>query len=139
MRSLREVLDLIEELIHHQRCRLILVKYGLDLDPQNHRDMTHKILLTVFAMLAELKRGFVSERTKERPRARREQGIVLGKPKGVVQPSMYDVDRERIRHLHALGVPLATIVEVHLKYGKYLSLKNYLAKIQRSPGRNVAV
>ncbi|GAB3308665.1 MULTISPECIES: recombinase family protein [Hymenobacter] len=130
-RSLREVLGLIEELIHQKRCRLILVKQGLDLDPQNHRDMTHKILLTIFAMLAELERDFVSERTKEGLRARREQGIVLGKPKGVVQPSMYDADRERILHLHALGVPLTTIVDVHLKYGKYLSLKNYLAKLQR--------
>lgn len=128
-RSLREVLGLIEELIHQKRCRLILVKQ--DLDPQNHRDMTHKILLTIFAMLAELERDFVSERTKEGLRARREQGIVLGKPKGVVQPSMYDADRERILHLHALGVPLTTIVDVHLKYGKYLSLKNYLAKLQR--------
>ena len=90
---------LIEELIHQKRCRLILVKQGLDLDPQNHRDMTHKILLTTFAMLAELERDFVSERTKEGLRARREQGIVLGKPKGVVQPSMYDADRERILHL----------------------------------------
>ena len=79
-RSLREVLGLIEELIHQKRCRLILVKQGLDLDPQNHRDMTHKILLTIFAMLAELERDFVSERTKEGLRARREQGIVLGKP-----------------------------------------------------------
>jgi hypothetical protein len=34
-------------------------------------------------------------------------------------------------HLHALGVLLATIVQEHLKYGKYLSLKNYLAKLQR--------
>ena len=95
-RSLREVLGLIEELLDQKRCRLILVKQGLDLDPQNHRDMTHKILLTIFAMLAELERDFVSERTKEGLRARREQGIVLGKPKGVVQPSMYDADRERI-------------------------------------------
>ena len=34
--------------------------------------MTHKILLTIFAMLAELERDFVSERTKEGLRARRE-------------------------------------------------------------------
>ena len=110
-RSLREVLGLIEELIHQKRCRLILVKQ--DLDPQNHRDMTHKILLAIFAMLAELKRDFVSERTEEGLRSRREQGVVLGKPKGVVQPSMYNADRERI--LHALGVPLVTIVDVRLK------------------------
>lgn len=41
-------------------------------------------------------------------------------------------------HLHALGVPLATIVDVHLKYSKYLSLKNYLAKLQRQPTRNAS-
>ena len=46
---------------------------------------------------------------------------------------MYDTDREHILHLHALGVPLTTISEVHLKYGKYFSLKNYMAKLQR-PG-----
>ncbi len=133
-RSLREVLGLIEELIHQKSCRLILIKQNLDLDPQNHRDMTHKILLTIFAMLAELERDFVSERTKEGLRARRAQGVVLGKPKGVVQKSMYDADRERILHLHALGVPLGTIVKVHLQYGKYLSLKNYLTKIKRQGG-----
>ena len=92
-RSLREVLGLIKKLIHHEHCRLVLAKRGLDLDPRNHRDMTHKILLTIFAMLAELERDFVSEHTKEGLRARREQGIVLGKPKDVVQPSMYDADR----------------------------------------------
>jgi hypothetical protein len=30
---LRDVLGLIEELIHQRRCQLILVKQGLDLDP----------------------------------------------------------------------------------------------------------
>ena len=35
-------------------------------------------------------------------------------------------------------MPLATIVDVHLQYGKYLSLKNYLVKLQRQPSRNAA-
>ncbi len=47
--------------------------------------------------------------------------------------STLEDDRERILHLHGLGVSLATIANVHLKYGKYLSLKNYLAKLQRQP------
>ena len=60
---------------------------------QNHRDRTHKILLIIFARLAEQERGFVSERTKEGLRSRREQGIALGKLKGEgeVQPSMCDI------------------------------------------------
>ena len=51
---------------------------------------------------------------------------------------MYDADRKLMLHLHALGVPLAAIVNVHLKYAKYRSLKNYLAKLQRQPSRNAA-
>ncbi len=49
---------------------------------------------------------------------------------------MYDANRARILHLHALGVPLSTIVHVHLKYGKYLLLKNYLTKLQQPLARN---
>ena len=51
---------------------------------------------------------------------------------------MYNADRERIRLLHALGVPLATIVEGYLKHGKYRSLKNYQATLQRQPSRNAS-
>ena len=63
---------------------------------------------------------YTIECTKEGLLARREQGIVLGKPKEVVKQSMSDADRERILHLHALhlhalSVLLAIIVDVHLK------------------------
>jgi hypothetical protein len=33
-------------------------------------------------------------------------------------------------------VQVATIVDVHLKYSKYFSLKNYPVKLQRQPSRN---
>jgi DNA invertase Pin-like site-specific DNA recombinase len=132
-RSIREVLGLIEELIGGKGCRLILIKQGLDLDPGNQHELTNKVLLTVFSMMAELERDFISERTKEGLRARRERGIVLGKPKGVIQRSIYDKDRAKIVHLHGLGVPLKTIIEVHLQYGRYLSLKEYLEKRKHLP------
>ena len=98
-RSIKEVFEIIEELIKVKKCRLILVKQGLDLDPSNKNDMTNKILLTIFSMMAELERDFISERTKEGLRARKEQGIILGKPKVTIQKSMYDPDRKRIEEL----------------------------------------
>lgn len=36
--------------------------------------------------------------------------------------------REKIIHLYQLGVPAQKIIETHLGYGKYLSLKSYLRK-----------
>ena len=127
-RSMKEVFEIIEVLIKEKQCRLILVKQGLDLDPTNQNDMTNKILLTIFSMMAELERDFISERTKEGLQARREQGITLGKPKGVIQKSMYDSHKIQIAELYQLGVPLNTIISNHLKFGEYQSLKNYIEK-----------
>ena len=79
-------------------------------------------------MIAELERDFISERTKEGLKARKERGIKLGKPKGVIQQSIYDKDKEKIFQLNQLGVPLNTIVKTHLGYGKYLSLKEFIQK-----------
>lgn len=127
-RSIKEVLQIIEELIQVKRCKLILIKQNLHLDPSNQHDMTNKVLLTIFSMVAELERDFISERTKEGLRARKEMGIKLGKPKGVIQKSIYDQDKEKVFQLHKLGVPLNTIIKTHLGYGKYLSLKEYIQK-----------
>lgn len=61
-------------------------------------------------------------------RARKEMGIKLGKPKGVIQKSIYDQDKEKVFQLHKLGVPFNTIIKTHLGYGKYLSLKEFIQK-----------
>lgn len=62
--------------------------------------------------------------------ARKAKGLKLDKPKGTIQSSMYDKDREleRIFHLHKMGVPINTIIKVHLGYGKYISLRDYIKK-----------
>lgn len=59
------------------------------------------------------------------------KGIKLGKPRGVIQASMYDKDKEKILHLYQLGVPIEKIIRTHLGYGKYLSLKAFINKLGR--------
>lgn len=127
-RSIKETLNIIETIIEKKQSRLILIKQGLDLNPNDRNNITNKVLITVFSMLAELERDFISERTKEGLKARAEKGIKLGKPKGVIQKSMYDKDSDKILELYKLGVPINKIIDTHLKYGKYISLKNYIEK-----------
>lgn len=129
-RSIKETLNIIETILQEKQARLILIKQNLDLNPKDKNNITNKILITVFSMTAELERDFISERTKEGLKARVAKGIKLGKPKGTLQSSMYDKDQEKILHLYKLGVPLYKIISTHLGYGKYLSLKKYIAKQQ---------
>lgn len=127
-RSIKETLNTIEALVQGKQARLVLIKQSLDLNPVDKNNVANKVLITIFSMLAELERDFISERTKEGLRARAAKGIKLGKPKGVIQASMYDKDCEKIFHLYQLGVPIQKIITTHLGYGKYLSLKAYMKK-----------
>ncbi|MCL5272231.1 MAG: recombinase family protein [Gammaproteobacteria bacterium] len=127
-RSIKETLNTIETITQDKQTRLILIKQNLDLNPNAKNDVANKVLVTIFSMLAELERDFISERTKEGLRARAAKGIKLGKPKGIIQASMYDKDKEKILHLYQLGVPVQKIISTHLGYGKYLSLKAFLSK-----------
>lgn len=127
-RSMKETLRIIETMLKEKQARLILIKQNLDINPEAKDSMSNKILITVFSMIAELERDFISERTKEGLRASVAKGIKLGKPKGILQNSMYDKDREKIFHLYELGVPLRKIISTHLGYGKYLSIKDYIDK-----------
>ena len=78
------------------------------------------------ALFAEIERDFISLRTKEALAAKKAQRIVLGNPKGTIQSSMYDKDRERIKELLSLGVPQKRIVQQHLRYGTTKSLSYYI-------------
>lgn len=130
-RSIKETLNTIETIIQNKQARLILIKQNLDLNPAAKSSLANKVLITIFSMLAELERDFISERTKEGLKARAAKGIKLGKPKGVVQASMYDKDKDKILHLYQLGVPIEKIIRTHLGYGKYLSLKAFINKVGR--------
>ena len=131
-RSIKETLNTIETIIQEKQARLILIKQNLDLNPSAKNNVANKVLITIFSMLAELERDFISERTKEGLRARAAKGIKLGKPRGVIQASMYDKDKDRIFHLYLLGVPIQKIIATHLGYGKYLSLKSFINKCKES-------
>lgn len=108
-RSIKETLNTIEAIADKQ-ARLILVKQNIDINPSDNKDLINKVPVTIFSMLAELERDFISERTKEGLRARAAKGIKLGKPKGVIQASMYDKDKEKILHLFQLEVPFIKII-----------------------------
>lgn len=123
-RSTGEVILLINQLVAYG-VNIIIIKQNLQLG-EGLEDMTAKVMVTLLALFAEIERDFISQRTKEALAAKKAQGVVLGKPKGTIQSSMYDKDKERIQELLVLGVPQKHIVEAHLGYGTTKSLSYYV-------------
>lgn len=123
-RSTGEVILLINQLLDHG-IMVVIIKQNLQVG-QGLQDITAKVMITLLALFAEIERDFISLRTTEALAAKKAQGVVLGKPKGTIQASMYDKDRDRIEELLLLGVPQKHIVERHLNYGTPKSLSYYI-------------
>ncbi len=75
-------------------------------------DMTSKIIIYTFSMVAELERDFVSRRTKDALAARKAAGQKLGRPKGSLGNSKLDGKKIVIEELLAKKVPKASIAKI---------------------------
>ena len=80
-RSTGEVIQLIKTLTD-QKIEFVAVKQGFRITSQNNKDMTSKVMVTIFSLLAELERDLISERTKMGLARARASGKKLGRPKG---------------------------------------------------------
>ena len=86
-RSVVEVVTIIDCIIRKQ-ARFVAIKQNFDIRA-NH-NLQSKVLLTIFALLAELERDLVSERTRQALAAKKAQGVKLGRPKGSLAKSNLD-------------------------------------------------
>lgn len=122
-RSTAEVISLINELSERD-IRVIIIKQNLDIS-KNTRDMTSKVMITLLSLFGELERDFVSIRTKEALKAKKAQGVILGKPKGTVQKSKFDNDKDKIQELLKLGLSVRKISKF-LGYTNHIGLNTYI-------------
>lgn len=130
-RSTAEVIDLINQLMRRQ-IRLVAIKQNLDLNDSQH-GMSSKIITTIFSLLAELERDLISLRTKEALAARRANGVKLGKPRGTVQASKFDIYQDKIKELLGYGVSVRRIAYKHLGLTSHNALNMYIQKRNLRP------
>lgn len=123
-RSTGDVINLIKELAA-RTIRVIAIKQNIDIN--GDRDMTSKIIVTIFSLLAELERDLISLRTKEALNAKRKKGVRLGKPPGTIQKSKFDEDRQKIEELLSYGLSVRKIAQV-LDYPSHRGLNLYINK-----------
>jgi len=76
-RSTLQILEIMK-IVKEKGIAVFAVKGGWSLNGS----MESKIVLTMLAMVAEIERDLISERTKEALRARKAAGVILGRPKG---------------------------------------------------------
>lgn len=123
-RTTTSILENIKYLLNHE-VRIISIKQNLDF--VNKDDMLTKMILGVIGMTINLEKDLMSLRTKEALTAKKLDGISLGKPKGTIQKSKFDKQRDKIEELLAVGLSVRKIAKV-LGYNNHIGLNNYVKK-----------
>ncbi len=108
-RSTGEVIALVNELVR-KKVRFIAIKQNLNIN--NGHDMTSKIIVTLFGLMAELERDLISMRTREALAAKKAQGKILGRPKGSLGKSKLDGREDEIIRLLKSKVSKAAIARI---------------------------
>ncbi|NJL58249.1 MAG: recombinase family protein [Desulfobacteraceae bacterium] len=96
-RSMLEIMEILS-VAKEKGISVYAVKGGWELNGS----VQSKIMAMVFAMAAEIERDLISSRTKEALKARKAQGVKLGRPKGVGK-SKLDKFRPEIEALLSNG------------------------------------
>ena len=123
-RTIAVILDNIKYLLKH-KIRIISVKQKLDFISND--DMLTKMILSVINMTIDLEKELMSLRTKEALTAKKLNGMNLGKPKGTIQKSKFDEQRDKIEELLSVGLSVRKIAKL-LGYNNHIGLNNYIKK-----------
>ena len=93
-RSTLEVLEILKA-AKDKDIAVYAVKEGLEMNGT----VQAKVMSTMLSLFAELERDFISQRTKEALRAKKTQGVKLGRPKGPGKSKLDEHKEDIIAHL----------------------------------------
>lgn len=123
-RTIETILEIVKFLLSN-KIRIIVIKQNLDLI--DDKDMLTQMILGVISMTVGLEKELMSLRTKEALTAKKLKGESLGKPKGTIQKSKFDKQRDKIEELLAVGLSVRKIAKL-LGYNNHIGLNNYVKK-----------
>lgn len=123
-RTIETILEIIKFLLSN-KVRILVVNQNLEL--VDDKDMLTQMILGVISMTMNLEKDLMSLRTKEALSVKKQNGIALGKPKGTIQKSKFDEQRDKIEELLQLGLSVRKIAKL-LGYNNHIGLNNYVKK-----------
>lgn len=123
-RTIETILEIVRFLLSN-KIRILVVDQNLELI--DDKDMLTQMILGMVSMTISLEKDLMSLRTKEALNAKKLKGIALGKPKGTIQKSKFDLQRDKIEELLAVGLSVRKISKL-LGYNNHIGLNNYVKK-----------
>ena len=122
-RTIQNIVSNIEKILENG-FKIVVLNQNLVLIKD---DMLTQIILKIMIVASDMERDLISLRTKEALIAKKNDGMALGKPKGTIQKSKFDEQRDKIEELLALGVSVRKIAK-QLGYNNHIGINNYVKR-----------
>ena len=106
-RSLLMIMSILNRLME-KKCIVYTIKDNYVLGD----DIQSKVLAFAFGLSAEIERNLISQRTTEALKKRKEDGIILGRPRGIANKVKLTDNLELVQELLALKIPKAKIARI---------------------------
>ncbi len=107
-RSTTDLIDTVNLLTKKYKVKLVFLKESITINPEGSGlDAVSNLFFTIMAAMAQFERDLIAQRTIEGLKAKKEQGVILGRPK-------QDIPQESIAtvlDLHDRGFNINKIVE----------------------------
>jgi len=123
-RSVISVIKIINQLVE-KNVNIHIIKENMIIEPKNMNAFT-MFQINIFSSFGQLERDLISFRTKEALRVRKEQGIQLGRKKGAIVKSKYDLYKDKIQELYELGLSSSKILKLLGINGTQQSLSTFI-------------
>jgi DNA invertase Pin-like site-specific DNA recombinase len=120
-RSMLEIMTLLCELAE-KNIRVYAIKGNHKVD----NSIQSKILTMVLCMASEIEKDLISQRTKEALQRKKQEGVKLGRPKGVPGKSKLDGKEDEIRKLLDKDVGIASLAKIY--DCSWPTMKNFINK-----------
>lgn len=122
-RTIQNIVSNIEKILENG-FKIVVLNQNLVLIKD---DMLTQIILKIMIVASDMERDLISLRTKEALITKKNDGMALGKPKGTIQKSKFDEQRDKIEELLALGVSVRKIAK-QLGYNNHIGINNYVKR-----------
>ena len=123
-RSVVNVITIINALID-KGINIFIIKEGLEINPTEQNPFT-MFQISLIGAFAELEKNLISFRTKESLAILKQNGVKLGRKKGAIVKSKYDIHLEKIKELHHLSLSSAKILKLLGINGTQQSLSTFI-------------
>lgn len=103
-RSMQDLIDTTNVLVKQYKVKVVFVKENLAIGGGSGLDAMGALIFNIMGAFAQFERDLISDRTKTALSAKREQGIVLGRPTKTSQQTI-----DRIKELREGGLTISEI------------------------------